>query len=116
MLGEFGGIGAFIAGREWVPGKCHTYLRVNDSAAVAATYVNMTRQMLPQVALGLSASIYTQITDVELECDGFLNYDRSPKLTEAERQAVADANAKLIAASHDADVHRDVTAPPPSGP
>ena len=27
MIGEFGGVGAFVAGREWVPSKCHTYLR-----------------------------------------------------------------------------------------
>lgn len=25
----------------------------------------------------VSTSIYTQISDVELECDGFLNYDRT---------------------------------------
>lgn len=104
MLGEFGGIGAFVTGKEWVPGKCHTYLKVETPAAEAGIYVNMSRMMLAQIARGLSASIYTQIADVELECDGFLNYDRSAKFTNAERQAVADANAKLISASAAAGV------------
>jgi hypothetical protein len=35
MVGEFGGIGAFIADKEWVPGKCHTYLKVDTAAAEA---------------------------------------------------------------------------------
>ena len=28
MQGEYGGIGAFVKGKEWVPGQCHTYLKV----------------------------------------------------------------------------------------
>ena len=45
----------------------------------------------------VSASVYTQITDVELECDGFLNYDRSDKFTADEVESVRAANAALIA-------------------
>lgn len=97
MVGEFGGIGAFVAGKEWVPGKCHTYLKEKTVQEEAAEYVNMTATLIAEVPLGLSASIYTQITDVELECDGFLNYDRSPKFDAATAQTVADANRKLIA-------------------
>ena len=51
-----------------------------------------------QVPRGLASSIYTQITDVELECDGFFNYDRTPKLSEAQSSAVLEANQKLIRA------------------
>ena len=36
---------------------------------------------------------------MELECDGFLNYDRTPKFTPAQMNAVAGANRKLIAAA-----------------
>ena len=43
-----------------------------------------------QVPRGLASSIYTQITDVELECDGFFNYDRTPKLSEAQSSAVLE--------------------------
>jgi len=51
-----------------------------------------------QVPRGLASSIYTQITDVELECDGFFNYDRTPKLSDAQSLAVFEANQKLIRA------------------
>ena len=46
MIGEFGGIGAFLKGKEWVPGKCHTYLKVDTPTAEAMTYVNMTKTLL----------------------------------------------------------------------
>ena len=46
-----------------------------------------------------SASVYTQITDVELECDGFLNYDRSNKFNAADTQRIQQANKALIDAA-----------------
>ena len=98
MIGEFGGLGYFVDGKEWVPGQCHTYLKAETAADEAALYVNMTEMMVHLVPTGLSASVYTQITDVELECDGFLNYDRTSKFTAAETAAVKAANEKLIRA------------------
>ena len=41
MQGEFGGIGAFISGHEWVPGQCQTYLHVDTPQDEADTYVAM---------------------------------------------------------------------------
>ena len=67
-------------------------------ASEAAIYVNMTLNMATMIAGGLSSSIYTQITDVELECDGFLNYDRSTKFTPVQTAAIRKANEELIAA------------------
>jgi len=68
MVGEFGGIGAFIQGREWSPGQCFAYLANPDPENEAETYVNMTKILLDNKAQGVSASIFTQITDVENEC------------------------------------------------
>jgi hypothetical protein len=45
----------------------------------------------------LSCAIYTQITDVEVECDGFLNYDRSAKLDANQIAEIADLNQRLVA-------------------
>jgi hypothetical protein len=39
---------------------------------------------------------YTQTTDLELECDGFLNYDRTNKFSEADTEAIKQANQALI--------------------
>merc|ERR1719373_58349 len=43
MVGEFGGIGAFISGKEWVPGKCFTYLKASSPADEAEKYVSMAK-------------------------------------------------------------------------
>lgn len=98
MIGEFGGIGAFITGKEWVPTKCHTYLKVATPALEASTYVTMAAQ-IGAVIKDVSASVYTQITDVELECDGFLNYDRTNKFNAQQTKSIHDANRALIDAS-----------------
>merc|ERR1719235_2971448 len=95
MVGEFGGIGAFVKGKEWVPGKCHTYLKVDTPADEAAKYIEMAKTIESRVD-HISASVYTQTTDVELECDGFLNYDRSNKFNSAQTQAIAAANQAII--------------------
>jgi len=98
MLGEFGGIGAFIDGHEWVPGQCQTYLPVNTPEEEADTYIQMVG-IIKSEKTDLSATIYTQITDVERECDGFLNYDRTNKFSNDETQQIAAANQGLIYSS-----------------
>eukprot|EP01121_Diplochlamys_sp_Union-15-3_P017716 TRINITY_DN6295_c0_g1_i1.p1 TRINITY_DN6295_c0_g1~~TRINITY_DN6295_c0_g1_i1.p1 ORF type:complete len:699 (-),score=142.08 TRINITY_DN6295_c0_g1_i1:105-1982(-) len=95
MIGEFGGIGAFIDGHMWVPNQCETYLHVNTPQDEADTYVKMASMIL-QTKDDISVSIYTQITDVERECDGFLNYDRTNKFTDEQTKQIANANYELI--------------------
>jgi hypothetical protein len=41
MIGEFGGIGAYVEGKEWVPNACGTYLHVATPQDEADVYVNM---------------------------------------------------------------------------
>ena len=62
----------------------------------------MTRELV-------SAAILTQATDVECECDGLLNYDRSLKFDDAQTAAIAAANAAFL---HGAAL--GAPAPPPS--
>ena len=51
----------------WCGQACHTYLKVDSLDKNVETYVNMTKKMIAEgVPTGLSASIYTQITDVRL--------------------------------------------------
>jgi len=95
MLGEFGGIGAFVAGHEWVPKQCGTYLPVSTPEDEANTYIQMAKQIQAHKA-DISVSIYTQIADVERECDGFLNYDRTNKFNDAQTNAIKAANQALI--------------------
>merc|ERR1719330_1589109 len=98
MIGEFGGLGAFVKGRDWVPGKCFAYLQADTPADQADKYVAMAKTIEGLVD-HVSASVYTQTTDVELECDGFLNYDRSNKFSGAQTEAIFRANRAIINAS-----------------
>jgi len=101
MVGEFGGIGAFIQGKEWKPKSCHTYKQVDTPAEEASTYVGMAKTLESKVD-HISASVYTQTTDLELECDGFLNYDRSSKFSDEGTKSIHDANQAIIAAGRKA--------------
>jgi hypothetical protein len=95
MVGEFGGIGAFIPGREWAPGGCFAYLPNPDARNESATYVEMAAVLLAQKRV-VSVSVFTQITDVENECDGFYTMDRVTKFTADETAAIVAANQQLI--------------------
>ena len=67
MIGEFGGIGAFVPGKEWAPNQCSTYLRAKTPQEEADLYVQMAGNItLYRDSPGVSVSIYTQITDVEV--------------------------------------------------
>ena len=50
--------------------------------------------MIAQNFSALSAAVYTQITDVETECNGLLTYDR---LLKADPARIRAANGALIA-------------------
>jgi beta-galactosidase/beta-glucuronidase len=102
MVGEFGGIGAFVEGKEWKPKSCHTYLHVDTPANEASSYIKMAASIQSRVD-HVSASVYTQTTDVELECDGFLNYDRSNKFSDSDTAAIAKANQAIIQAAAELD-------------
>ena len=65
----------------------------------ADKYVEMAAKIQSEVD-HVSASVYTQTTDVELECDGFLNYDRSNKFSAAGTAAIKNANQAIINAGN----------------
>ena len=103
MLGEFGGVGTFVPGKEWRPPTpiqkaCFAYnLPLHPLATPAdqaRAYIAMTDTLVAWSET-LSAAVYTQISDVELECDGFLNYDRTSKFDDATTAAIRQANQRL---------------------
>ena len=70
---------------------------MNNLLLKACIYISMAKTIGSRVNT-ISASVYTQTTDVELECDGFLNYDRSNKFDDAYTKAIHDANRALTTA------------------
>ena len=95
MVGEYGGLGVFIDDKEWVKNACHTYKKVDTPEMFMNAYVNMTHTIIGNKG-DISCVIYTQITDVELECDGYLNYDRSAKWNTTQIEMVKQANQYMI--------------------
>ncbi len=97
-LGEFGGIALTPPGHEWAPGGCKdTYAPVASRGALASLYEEYAREVVDMIAQNfsaLSAAVYTQITDVETECNGLLTYDR---LLKADPARIRAANEALIA-------------------
>ncbi|MFJ3197809.1 AbfB domain-containing protein [Streptomyces griseoviridis] len=99
VLGEYGGLGFRESGHEWYPGGGFSYEDQPTRSALDDRLVGLLdglrENSLP--AGGLSASVYTQITDVENEANGLISYDR--QVVKVDEARVRAANQALIAAS-----------------
>nr|WP_224366704.1 AbfB domain-containing protein [Hyalangium versicolor] len=98
VLGEFGGLGLRVTGHEWSPGNGFGYEMMSSAAALTSRYVGLVQQTQTLMSNpGLSASVYTEITDVENEVNGMLTYDRA--IVKPDATQVKAAHDTLIAAS-----------------
>lgn len=95
--GEFGGIGCQVPGHLWDPARAAgNYSKANDTAELARKYDLFISDVVGfKTSQGLSAAVYTEITDVENECNGLLTYDRAMK---ADVNRISAANRKAITA------------------
>lgn len=94
VLGEFGGLGLPVEGHTWVAKNNWGYVTFKDNDELTAAYVNLMRQIPPLIAEGLCAAVYTQTTDVEIECNGWLTYDR--EVWKIDPKQVREATAHLF--------------------
>ena len=76
VLGEYGGIGLAVEGHLWAPDRNWGYIKFTSPAEVTDEYVKYAQQLQEMVARGFSAAVYTQTTDVEIEVNGLMTYDR----------------------------------------
>jgi hypothetical protein len=76
VLGEFGGLGLPLAGHTWVDSNNWGYRSFPDTRALGTAYRDLMHQLSFMIADGLSAAVYTQTTDVEVEVNGLMTYDR----------------------------------------
>ena len=93
ILSEYGGYHLRVPGHCWAK-KSFGYRAIRDPEALLKAYEElMVGQILPAVEQGLSAAIYTQLSDVEEELNGLWTYDRMvQKLSPA---AVRNINLQL---------------------
>ncbi|MBX3405334.1 MAG: hypothetical protein KF869_01115 [Phycisphaeraceae bacterium] len=92
VLGEFGGLGLPIEGHTWLDKNNWGYKSYTDKDSLTAAYIDIINQLPIHIARGLAAAVYTQTTDVEIEVNGWLTYDREVWKIDPERAAAA-ANA-----------------------
>jgi hypothetical protein len=101
MDGEHGGFTLRTPGHQWPGAPTAIYSGVADKAALTAKYVDNTRTFyLGQARQELSASVYTQVTDLETELNGLWTYDR--KRIKVDPAPVREINRRVIEAGANA--------------
>jgi hypothetical protein len=76
VLGEFGGLGLPVEGHTWLDKNNWGYRNFTNKADLQRNYERLIRQLPDLISQGLAAAVYTQTTDVEIEVNGLLTYDR----------------------------------------
>lgn len=76
VLSEFGGLGLKIKGHTFNDKMFGYKVYFNKSSLTKAYTKLYNNVIIPQIKDGLSATVYTQVTDVEDELNGLLTYDR----------------------------------------
>ena len=96
VLSEFGGYNHRVSGHTYNK-KDFGYRRYQTPEALRFAVQDLyIRQIIPAAARGLSASVYTQLSDVEDELNGLMTYDRAVVKMDAE--TMRDLNEALVAA------------------
>ena len=125
VLGEFGGLGLPLEGHTWQSQANWSYRGYTTPAALTDAYINLLDRVHLLIGTpALAAAIYTQTTDVEIEVNGLMTYDRAVIKPDAVR--LRAANWKLftpppmlrtiVEVSRDAPATwRYVTTRPPDG-
>ncbi|MGW5411513.1 glycoside hydrolase family 2 protein [Actinomadura geliboluensis] len=93
VLSEYGGYNLRVDGHAFND-KDFGYKRYDSPARLGAAFARLhARQIAPAVPRGLSATVYTQLSDVEDELNGLLTYDR--EVCKLPEDLVRSVNARL---------------------
>jgi hypothetical protein len=94
VLGEFGGLGLPLKGHTWQDEKNWGYRSFTDRESLTNAYIALLQRLRSLISSpGLSAAVYTQTTDVEVEVNGLMTYDRAMIKMDADR--IDAANRKM---------------------
>ena len=104
VLGEYGGIGMAAEGHLWEPDRNWGYVQFKTPAEVTEAYLRYTGMLLDMIPRGFSAGVYTQTSDVEIEVNGLMTYDRKKiKIDETKVREINQAICRSLE-------HKDKTA------
>ena len=76
VLGEYGGLGLPIEGHTWQQKDNWGYQSFKSKEELEARYRTLVDDLNELISKGLAAAVYTQTTDVEIETNGLMTYDR----------------------------------------
>ena len=93
VLGEYGGIGWANKEHLWEPDRNWGYVQFNSAKEVTDEYIKYAEELKQLIRQGFSAAVYTQTTDVEIEVNGLMTYDR--KLVKVEEDRVRKVNQEI---------------------
>ena len=97
VLGEYGGIGYPVPGHLWQQDKNWGYGKVVASGdELLKVYTDFAEMLKVFISTGCSAAIYTQISDVEIEVNGIMTYDR--QVIKVDEEKFAAVNRSVIGA------------------
>ncbi|WP_121355227.1 glycoside hydrolase family 2 protein [Flavisolibacter nicotianae] len=97
VLGEFGGLGLPIENHTWQEKNNWGYQSFKNKDELLKRYAELIDRIPGLIAKGLSAAVYTQTTDVEVETNGLMTYDRKEIKIPAEK--LKEIHAKLYSPS-----------------
>ncbi|MDO4569488.1 MAG: glycoside hydrolase family 2 TIM barrel-domain containing protein [Planctomycetia bacterium] len=93
VLGEFGGLGLPCPDNAWKKQGNWGYVSFQNQEDLRNRYNALIVRLRALIDEGLSAAVYTQTTDVEIEVNGLFSYDR--KVDKMGVENVARINAQL---------------------
>ncbi len=76
VLGEFGGLGLPVENHTWQDKNNWGYQSFKSKEELNTRYTEFIDRLPHLIEKGLSAAVYTQTTDVEIETNGLMTYDR----------------------------------------
>ena len=93
IIGEYGGIGLPLEGHLWQPDQNWGYVRFKNAGEVTDEYVRYAEMLERLIPTGCSGAVYTQTTDVEIEVNGLMTYDR--KRMKVDERRLHEVNQRL---------------------
>ncbi len=76
VLGEYGGIGLALENHLWEQDRNWGYVQYKTSEEATDAYIKLAEKLKLLIPACYSAAVYTQTTDVEIEVNGLMTYDR----------------------------------------
>lgn len=110
VCGEYGGVSLAVEDHMWSTDG-FSYVHAKNSEELADYFVQYANGVMGLQASQLAGAVYTQLTDVEIELNGLMTYDRvmktdesqTARIREAVERNIRNANAEYIVSARTSD-------------